>query len=97
MLVTWFGEIKGQIMPAKKKTYKDFESALEQLEEITGQLESGESKLEEALALYSEGVEIAAYCSKTLSDSEKKVKILKERNKQLFEEAFENGQVNNGE
>ena len=84
-------------MPAKKKTYKDFESALERLEEITGELESGESKLEESLVLYSEGVEIAAFCSKTLSDSEKKVTILKERNKQLFEESFENGQTADGE
>ena len=79
-------------MTAKKKTYKDFETALERLEEITGQLESGESKLEESLTLYSEGVDIAAYCSKTLSDAEKKVTILKERNKQFFEESFENGQ-----
>ncbi len=84
-------------MPAKKKTYKDFETALERLDEITGQLESGESKLEESLALYSEGVEIAAFCSKTLSEAEKKVTILKERNKQLFEESFENGQAEDGE
>ena len=84
-------------MPAKKKTYKDFETALERLEEITGQLESGESKLEESLTLYSEGVEIAAFCSKTLYETEKKVIILKERNKQLFEESFENGQAEDGE
>ena len=84
-------------MSAKKKTYKDFETALERLEEITGQLESGESKLEESLTLYSEGVEIAAFCSKALSETEKKVTILKERNKQLFEESFENGKADNGE
>jgi len=84
-------------MPAKKKTYKDFEAALERLEEITGQLESGESKLEESLTLYSEGVEIAAFCSKTLSEADKKVTILKERNKQLFEESFDNEQVADGE
>jgi len=84
-------------MPAKKRTYKDFETALERLEEITGQLESGESKLEESLTLYSEGVEIAAFCSKTLSEADKKVTILKERNKQLFEESFENGKADNGE
>ena len=84
-------------MPAKKRTYKDFETALERLEEITGQLESGESKLEESLTLYSEGVEIAAFCSRTLSETEKKVTILKERNKQLFEESFEHGQADGGE
>jgi len=84
-------------MPAKKKTYKDFETALERLEEITGQLESGESKLEESLTLYSEGIEIAAFCSKSLSEAEKKVTILKKRNKQLFEESFENGRSDDGE
>lgn len=84
-------------MSAKKKTYKDFETALERLEEITGQLESGESRLEESLTLYSEGVGIAAFCSKTLSETEKKVTILKERNKQLFEESFENGRAEDGE
>lgn len=76
-------------MPPKKSSYKDFESAIERLEEITEKLESGESNLDESLKLYSEGVEIAAYCSKTLSETEKKVTILKERNKQLFEESFE--------
>ena len=84
-------------MPAKKKTYKDFETALERLEEITGQLESGDSRLDQSLTLYSEGVEIAAFCSKTLSEAEKKVIILKERNKKLLEESFENGQADNGE
>ncbi len=84
-------------MPAKKKTYKDFETALERLEEITGQLESGESKLEESLTLYSEGVDIAAFCSRTLSETEKKVTILKERNKLLFEEFFKHGQADSGE
>lgn len=84
-------------MSANNKTYKDFETALERLEEITGQLESGESKLDQSLTLYSEGVEIAAFCSKALSDAEKKVIVLKERNKQLFEESFENGQAEDGE
>jgi len=75
-------------MPVKKKQYKDFESALARLEEITEKLESGEIKLEESLELYSEGVEIAAYCSQKLSEAEKKVLILKERNQKLVEESF---------
>ena len=75
-------------MTVKKKQYKDFESALARLEEITEKLESGETKLEESIELYSEGVEIAAYCSKKLSEAEKKVLILKERNQKLVEESF---------
>ena len=76
-------------MPVKKKQYKDFESALTRLEEITERLESGEIKLEESIELYSEGVEIAAYCSQKLSEAEKKVLILRERNQKLIEESFE--------
>jgi len=30
-----------------RKTYKDFESAMQRLQEVTAQLESGEVKLEE--------------------------------------------------
>ena len=45
-------------MPAKKK-YKDFESALERLEAVTDELESGEATLEQSIALYTEGLEIA--------------------------------------
>jgi len=41
---------------AEKKEYKDFESAIKRLEEIVGILESGESSLEESIALYTEGV-----------------------------------------
>ena len=84
-------------MSSKKKNYADFESAIERLEEITEKLESGDSKLEESLELYSEGVEIAAYCSKMLSEIEKKVTILKERNKQLFEESFDGEPASDGD
>ena len=81
----------------KKEKYQDFESALERLESITEKLESGDAKLEESLSLYSEGVEIAAFCSKMLTEAEKKVKILKEKNQQLFEETFDEGQAENGD
>ena len=80
-----------------KKSYKDFESAIERLEEITEKLESGESNLDESLKLYSEGVEIAAFCSKVLSETEKKVTILKERNKQLFEGSFDENAGSDGD
>ncbi|MCX6828123.1 MAG: exodeoxyribonuclease VII small subunit [candidate division Zixibacteria bacterium] len=71
-------------MTAKKK-YKDFESALTRLEEITERLESGEAPLEESLALYSEGVEIAGFCTGKLAEAEKKITILKEQGTKLVE------------
>ncbi|SYZ73793.1 Exodeoxyribonuclease 7 small subunit (modular protein) [Candidatus Zixiibacteriota bacterium] len=73
---------------AAKKRFKDFESALNRLEEITGKLESGEATLEESIALYTEGVEIAAFCSQKLSEAEKKIMILKKKNAELVEVPF---------
>jgi len=64
-------------MTAKAKPkYKDFESALGRLEEITEELESGESSLEESIELYTEGLNIAKFCNDTLTDAEKKIKLI---------------------
>ena len=78
-------------MVAKKK-YKDYESALQRLEEITEQLESGEPRLEEAISLYTEGVEIAGFCDRKLADAEKKIKIISEKDGLITEEEFEEGE-----
>ncbi|MBN2226274.1 MAG: exodeoxyribonuclease VII small subunit [candidate division Zixibacteria bacterium] len=78
-------------MTASAKQYKDFESALERLEDITNELESGEAKLEKSIALYTEGIEIAAFCSKKLTEAEKKIAILRENNDRLIEESFADG------
>lgn len=72
-----------------KKKYKDYESALERLEEITDDLENGEKSLEESITLYTEGLEIAKFCNGKLEEAEKKVKIITEENGQLFETSFE--------
>lgn len=76
-------------MGVEKKKFKDFESALARLDEITRQLESGEIKLEESISLYSEGVEIAAFCSKSLSEAENKIMKLKEQHQELVEVPFD--------
>jgi exodeoxyribonuclease VII small subunit len=55
---------------AGKKEYKDFESAMNRLEEIVSSLESGELSLEESITLYTEGVKIAGVCNKKLADAE---------------------------
>ncbi len=71
-----------------KKTYKDFESAMQRLQEVTAQLESGEVKLEEAIDLYTEGLEIARQCDLKLTEAEKKIKIIMEKNGRVEEEDF---------
>lgn len=75
------------------KKYKDFEAAVTRLEKITGLLESGEVKLEEAIKLYTEGLEIAAFCDKKLGEAEKKVKIITEKNGIVTEEEFDSEEV----
>jgi exodeoxyribonuclease VII small subunit len=57
----------------RKKEYKDFETALGRLEEIVNRLESGELTLEDSLALYAEGVDIARICNKKLTEAEGQV------------------------
>ncbi len=72
-----------------KKRYKDYESAMERLEEITEQLESGEPKLEEAIDLYTEGLQIAKFCDGKLSEAEAKIKLIAEKNGVAAEVDFE--------
>ena len=75
-------------MTAKKK-YKDYESAIERLETITEQLEAGEATLEEAIGLYTEGLDIARFCNEKLEEAEKKIKIITEKSGLMVEEEFE--------
>ncbi|MEW6049577.1 MAG: exodeoxyribonuclease VII small subunit [Candidatus Zixiibacteriota bacterium] len=72
-----------------KKKYKDYESAIQRLEEITGLLESGDTKLEEAIELYTEGLEIAQFCDRKLAEAEKKIKIITDKNGVPTEGDFE--------
>ncbi len=75
-------------MSKTKKQPRDYETALARLEEITDRLESGDASLDEAIALYSEGLEIAAFCDKKLNEAEAKIKIVTEKNSRLTEELF---------
>jgi exodeoxyribonuclease VII small subunit len=53
-----------------------FEAALAELEQIVGQLERGELKLEESLKLFERGVALARQCRQSLDTAELKVKQL---------------------
>lgn len=75
-------------MSAQKKQ-KDYESALERLEEITDLLESGDKSLDDSIKLYTEGLEIAKFCDEKLAEAEKKIKIISEKNGSIVEEEFE--------
>ena len=54
----------------------EFEAALKKLEAIVEEMESGELSLEKALKSYEEGVKLADFCSKRLTEAEKRVEVL---------------------
>ncbi len=51
----------------------DFETALERLEKIVEELESGQLGLEESLEKFGEAMRLSAYCEKKLREAEAKV------------------------
>lgn len=61
---------------AKAKKEGGFEQSLKRLEEIVDKLEDEELELEEAIALFEEGVKLAEACGQRLDAAEKKVTLL---------------------
>jgi exodeoxyribonuclease VII small subunit len=55
---------------------KNFEAALEELEGVVEQLETGALPLEESLVAFEKGVGLVIYCNQKLADAEKKVELL---------------------
>ena len=55
---------------------KSFEDALDELEDIVGQLEAGSKPLDESLALYEKGVGALKHCHSILDKAEKRIRIL---------------------
>jgi exodeoxyribonuclease VII small subunit len=53
-----------------------FDSILQRLREVVKKLESGELSLEQALAIYEEGVQLARKGQQLLATAEKRVEIL---------------------
>lgn len=61
-----------------------FDAALKKLETLVESLESGDLSLEDALKKYEEGVKLADFCTKRLSEAEKKVELLMKTNPGRF-------------
>ncbi len=62
-----------------KKTTKDFESAIAELEQIVKTLEEGELPLEKSLELFERGVKLSKFCHSTLEEAERRIEILDDR------------------
>ena len=63
-------------MAKRGKKTETFEGNLERLEQLAGELEGGELKLEEAIRRYEEGVGLYGKCHEILKNAEKKVQML---------------------
>jgi exodeoxyribonuclease VII small subunit len=63
-------------MSQENRTNKKFEVALEELESVVEQLESGELSLEDSLTAFEKGVGLIKYCNQKLNEVESKVEFL---------------------
>ncbi|MEE8244303.1 MAG: exodeoxyribonuclease VII small subunit [Pseudomonadales bacterium] len=61
---------------AKSSEVVDFETTLEQLEDLVQKMESGELGLEESLKAFERGVKLTRQCQTALKDAELKVQAL---------------------
>ena len=77
-------------MANKQTSGQSYEAALEDIERIVEQLESGELSLEDSLAVFEKGVGLTKYCYQKLDEVEKKIEILtKDREGKLQLKNFE--------
>ncbi len=60
----------------KQPLPQDFETALAQLESLVVQMEGGALPLDQSLAAYQQGVELARICQRLLDSAEQQVKVL---------------------
>ena len=78
-------------MARKDFSNKNFESAMEEIEQVVEQIESGELSLEESLAAYEKGVGLVKFCYQKLNEVEKRIEVLvKDKEGKLQLKVFEN-------
>lgn len=66
-----------------KKPPQNFETAINELEQIINRIENSEIDLEESINQYQNGIELIKFCQHKLRDIEQKVKILDSETNQL--------------
>tara|TARA_B000000437_G_C11407412_1_gene208473 strand:- start:82 stop:306 length:225 start_codon:yes stop_codon:yes gene_type:complete len=72
-----------------KKNEKNFESALNRLEQISDLLENEETPLEESIKLFEEGIELKEYCEEKLKSAKIKIDKIVKKNKSLASTEFQ--------
>jgi exodeoxyribonuclease VII small subunit len=62
-------------IPVETENYT-FEEALDRLESVVRELESGKLPLEKALELFEKGIALSGICSEQLKEAERKITVL---------------------
>ena len=60
----------------KTQAALDFETAMDRLEEIVDQMESGKMMLEELIVRYEEGMKLVKVCQERLASAEQRIEII---------------------
>ena len=78
-------------MAAKKKKEISFEEGMVQLEQLVGRLSESELSLEESIALYEQGAQLAAQLETQLAQQKKRIEMIDPDTAEIeaFREAFE--------
>jgi len=74
----------------KNKKSFQFETALQELEELVEQMERGEMSLEDTLKHFEHGISLTRSCQQALKNAEQKVEILMKKSGNTKLEPFEN-------
>ena len=69
-----------------KKSEKNFEKAILELEESVRRLEAGEITLEESIKEYKKGMDLAAYCMEVLKKAEQEIYVYEASHYKKLEE-----------
>jgi len=69
---------KGLPMVGKAHKTLSFETAMAELEQLVAEMESGKLALDDSLAAYKRGAELAAFCRSRLDDAQQQVRVLEE-------------------
>lgn len=72
-----------------KEATPGFEQALERLETIVREMESGELSLEAMVARFEEGQKLVRYCGETLAQVERKIEILVKEGEKVTARPFD--------
>ena len=75
--------VSGLVMTTKAKTAStdlNFETAMDRLEKIVEQMESGQLPLEDLIVRYEEGMNLVKVCQERLASAEQKIEIIARNN-----------------